>query len=59
MDDITAPRIGPLSQGTDLDKYSPGKGTPRKREPPGKPSPPPSIESDETTDDVHQIDELA
>jgi hypothetical protein len=59
MGDITAPRIEPLSQGNDLDKYPQGKGSQRKREMPGKLSPPPSIESDETDEDLHQIDELA
>jgi hypothetical protein len=59
MDDITAPRIEPLSQGTDHDKYSPKKGTPQKKELPGKPSQPPSIESDDSIEDIHQIDELA
>jgi hypothetical protein len=59
MDDITAPRIEPMSQGTEPDKYSPKKETPRKREPARKPSPSPSIESDDIVDDIHQIDELA
>jgi hypothetical protein len=64
MDEITAPRIEPLSQGNDLDKYPqrkdmPRRETPRKPEPSGKPSPSPSIEADDLVEDVHQIDELA
>ena len=59
MDDITAPRIEPLAENTDPDKYSSKKGAPRKRENPEKRSPSPSIESGEPIDDIHQIDELA
>jgi hypothetical protein len=59
MDDLTTTRIEPLAPSVDPDKHSVREGPPRKREKPGKPSPSPSIESDDPVEDIHQIDELA
>jgi hypothetical protein len=59
MDDITAPRIEPLGDKTDLDQYPPKRKAPRERETPEKRPPSPSIESDDITEEIHEIDELA
>ena len=59
MDDLTTTRIEPLATSIDLDKHSVRKGPSRKREKPEKPSQSPSIESDDSAEDIHQIDELA
>jgi hypothetical protein len=59
MDDLSAPRIDPLAQDTSLDKRSPPKEPARKREISKKPLPSPDIESGDSVEDIHQIDELA
>lgn len=59
MDELSAPRIEPSTQTTDLDKRAPQKGLPRKRQKPEKSLPSPSIEPDDPVEDIHQIDELA
>jgi hypothetical protein len=59
MDEITAPRIEPLAENTDRDQYPSRKQATRKRESPGKSAPSPSIESDDTAEEIHRIDELA
>ncbi len=59
MGEISTPRIEPLAQASDLDKPLSKEGAPRKREPRGKQPPPPSVESDEPAEEIHQIDELA
>jgi hypothetical protein len=59
MDDITAPRIEPLAHSNDLDKHLVKEKPARKHEKPGKPSPAPSVETDDLGEDAHQIDELA
>jgi hypothetical protein len=59
MGELSMPRIEPLAQNTDLDKGPPKQGTPRKRAVGEPQPPPPSVESDDTVEEVHKIDELA
>jgi hypothetical protein len=59
MDDLTTSRIEPLTQSNDLDKDLLKKGPSPKRKKPEKPPPSPSVESDDSVEDIHQFDELA